>query len=182
MPRVAVVTRVSTEEQTRGDYTSCESQRDVCEHYVEVKRDRGWEIYRVYEDAGYTGRNLKRPGIRALLRDVRRDLIDIVLCTRIDRVSRSIKDFYSLWSVFEEHDVTFVSATESFDTSSLQVIAAALKQPASRVSGLLDVVDEGVDSTELQIEISVDIWVMHDVRVVVGVGLFRLLIVVWRHW
>jgi site-specific DNA recombinase len=117
MPRVAIVTRVSTEEQTRPDYNSCDSQEDICRHYVQIKKDQGWEVYRVYEDAGFSGRNLKRPGIQALLVDVRRDLIDIVLCTRIDRISRSIRDFYSLWTILEKHGVTFVSATEAFDTS-----------------------------------------------------------------
>jgi len=115
--RCAIVTRVSTEEQTRPDYNSCQSQQDICRHYVEVQREKGWEVFRVYEDAGYSGRNLKRPGIQALVRDIRRDLIDIVLCTRIDRISRSIRDFYEFWSVLEQHHVTFVSATESFDTS-----------------------------------------------------------------
>lgn len=117
MPRVAIVTRVSTEEQTRPDYNSCQSQQDICRHHVAIQREKGWEVYRVYEDAGYSGRNLKRPGIQALLRDVRRGLVDIVLCTRLDRLARSIKLFYELWTVFEKHNVTFVSATESFDTS-----------------------------------------------------------------
>ncbi|MHB8993693.1 MAG: recombinase family protein, partial [Armatimonadota bacterium] len=117
MPRVAIVTRVSTEEQTRPEYNSCQSQQDICRHYVEIQREKGWEVYKIYEDAGYSGRNLKRPGIQALLRDIRRGLVDIVLCTRIDRLSRSIKDFYELWTVLDRHNVIFVSATESFDTS-----------------------------------------------------------------
>jgi len=117
MPRVAIVTRVSTEEQTRPEYNSCQSQQDICRHYIEIQREKGWELYRVYEDAGYSGRSLKRPGIQALLRDVRRGLVDIVLCTRIDRLSRSIKDFYEVWTILDHHNVIFVSATESFDTS-----------------------------------------------------------------
>jgi site-specific DNA recombinase len=117
MPRVAIVTRVSTEEQTRPEYNSCQSQQDICRHYVEIQREKGWEVLRVYEDGGHSGRNLKRPGIQALLRDVRRGLVDIILCTRLDRLARSIKLFYDLWTVFEKHNVTFVSATESFDTS-----------------------------------------------------------------
>jgi len=103
MSRVAIVTRVSTEEQTPPEYNSCQSQQDICRHYVEIQREKGWEVYRVYENAGYSGRNLKRPGIQALLRDVQRDLLDIVLCTRIDRVSRSIRDFYEFWTVLEKH-------------------------------------------------------------------------------
>jgi len=115
--RCAIYTRVSTEEQTRLEYNSCQSQQDICRHYVEIQREKGWEVFCVYEDAGYSGRNLKRPGIQTLLRDIRRGLVDIILCTRIDRISRSIKDFYEFWTVLEKHNVIFVSATESFNTS-----------------------------------------------------------------
>lgn len=71
----------------------------------------------IYEDAGYSGKDFQRPGIQDLMEDVRSGKLDVIVTYKIDRISRSLKDFYELWEVLKSHNVTFVSATQHFDTS-----------------------------------------------------------------
>src|ERR1035437_5239723 len=115
--RCAIYTRVSTDEQAQLAYSSLDTQREICEHYVEVQRERGWIVSGVYEDAGFSGKDLHRPGIQRLLADVRNGTVDVVMAYKIDRISRSLRDFYALWETFQNIGVVFVSATQAFDTS-----------------------------------------------------------------
>ena len=115
--RCAIYTRVSTDEQARLEYSSLETQAEICEHYVQVHREEGWSVTGVYEDAGLSGKDLRRPVLQRLLGDVRRGDIDVVIGYKLDRISRSLKDFYEVWEVIRQAGATFVSATESFDTS-----------------------------------------------------------------
>ena len=71
----------------------------------------------VYEDPGFSGKDLNRPGIQSLVEDVRQGKLDLVIAYKIDRITRSLKDFYDLWEILQEHDVAFVTASERFDTS-----------------------------------------------------------------
>lgn len=115
--RCAILTRVSTEEQTRPDYNSLQTQEEICRAYVDVQRENGWTVTRVYHDPGFSGKDLKRPGIQSLMADVASGLIDVVLAYKLDRVSRSLQDFYKFWSVLQANGVSFVSATQAFDTT-----------------------------------------------------------------
>lgn len=114
--RCAIYTRVSTEEQTQPPYSSLQTQQEICEHYIEVQREKSWQMADVYEDAGYSGKDLDRPAMQRLLYHVTQGKLDVVIAYKLDRISRSLKDFYDLWEVLKQHGVTFVSATQNFDT------------------------------------------------------------------
>ena len=97
--RCAIYTRVSTDEQARPEYSSLETQAELCQHYIQVHREEGWAVGGVYEDAGLSGKDLKRPALQSLLGEVRRGQVDVVVTYKLDRLSRSLKDFYVVWEV-----------------------------------------------------------------------------------
>jgi DNA invertase Pin-like site-specific DNA recombinase len=117
--RCAIYTRKSVEDEYRKEITSLEAQRINCEKYIESQAIKGWEIIKkLYEDYGKTGANIDRPGFQELLADVRAGKIDRVVVYKLDRLTRSLRDFVNIIDgTFKEHSVSFVSATESFDTS-----------------------------------------------------------------
>ena len=116
--RCAIYTRVSTDNQVEKDYNSLETQKESLMAYIQAHKYEGWELYDVYEDAGYSAADLNRPELQRLLNDIRRKKIDAVLVYKIDRLTRSQKDFYFLIELFEKYNVTFISTTQNFDTSS----------------------------------------------------------------
>ncbi len=59
--RCAIYTRVSTDEQTQQEYNSLQTQQEICEHYIHVQKEKGWTPSEVYEDGGYSGKDLDRP-------------------------------------------------------------------------------------------------------------------------
>jgi DNA invertase Pin-like site-specific DNA recombinase len=77
----------------------------------------GWVVTQYFEDPGYSGKNMDRPGIQGLLAEVRAGNIDVVVAYKLDRISRSLPDFYEFWRILEQHGANFVSATQQFDTS-----------------------------------------------------------------
>lgn len=112
--RVALYPRVSTMEQATEGYSIGE-QVERMTKFCEAK---GWDIYKTYTDAGYTGANLDRPGLQELIKDSEAGKFDMVLVYKLDRLSRSQKDvLYLVEDVFDEHGVFFSSMTENFDTS-----------------------------------------------------------------
>jgi DNA invertase Pin-like site-specific DNA recombinase len=116
--RCAIYTRVSTDEQTVRDYNSLHAQRDACEAYVASQRTEGWVLVEHhYDDGGFSGGTLDRPALRRLLADVEAGRVDVVVVYKIDRLSRSLSDFVKLVETFDRHDVTFVSVTQSFNTT-----------------------------------------------------------------
>ena len=94
MKRCALYTRVSTTMQAEKDYGSCEAQRDKILSYVKSQEDL--EVVKEYSDPGFSGSNLERPALKELLNDIANKKIDRVLTYKIDRLTRSSKDFYSL--------------------------------------------------------------------------------------
>lgn len=117
MIRCVIYSRVSTDEQASIQYSSIESQIDICKHYIAIQKDKGWQFVSAYIDPGFSGKDLERPGIQSLIEDIKAGKIDVVIVYKIERLVRSIKDFYSLWDLFEAHNITFVSARQQFDTS-----------------------------------------------------------------
>lgn len=115
--RCIVYTRVSTDDQARKDYSSLESQKDICRSYIRLKQLEGWTELEVIEDGGYSAKSLDRPGMARLLAMVERGAVDVVVAYKLDRLSRSLPDFYKFWETLNKHGVEFVSATEQFDTS-----------------------------------------------------------------
>ena len=116
MKRCAIYTRVSTSMQAEVEYNSCEAQKDRILSYIKSQEDL--EFSKEYSDPGFSGGSVDRPALETLLRDIKDKKIDVVLTYKIDRLTRSSKDFYSLIEFFEKYEVAYVSVTERFDTSS----------------------------------------------------------------
>jgi site-specific DNA recombinase len=114
----AVYTRKSTEEGLEQNFNSLDAQRDACDNYIASQKSEGWLMLGDrYDDGGFSGGNLERPGLKRLLEDVRRGLIDTIVVYKIDRLSRSLADFAKLVELFDQHKVTFVSVTQAFNTT-----------------------------------------------------------------
>jgi site-specific DNA recombinase len=100
------------------EFNSLDAQREACEAYVASQRSEGWVLVPdSYDDGGISGATLERPAVKRLLRDVEAGLIDVVVVYKIDRLSRALTDFSRLVELFEANTVTFVSITQSFNTT-----------------------------------------------------------------
>ena len=116
--RCAVYTRKSSEEGLEQEFNSLHAQREACEAYVASQRSEGWVLVRdQYDDGGISGGTLERPALQRLRADIEDGLIDVVVVYKIDRLSRSLIDFTRLVEVFDRNEVTFVSVTQSFNTT-----------------------------------------------------------------
>lgn len=116
--RCAIYTRKSTEEGLDMEFNTLDAQREACEAYIASQRSEGWVATRDrYDDGGFSGGNLERPGLKQLLTDIDDGLIDVVVVYKIDRLSRSLMDFSKPVEIFDRNGVTFVSVTQSFNTT-----------------------------------------------------------------
>jgi site-specific DNA recombinase len=116
--RCAIYARKSSEEGLDMGYNTLEAQRDACNSYIASQRLEGWKVVsKVYEDGGYSGGNMQRPGLKELLDDVAKGLIDIIVVYKIDRLTRSLTDFARLNDLLDQHQVSFVAVTQQFNTS-----------------------------------------------------------------
>ena len=117
--RCAIYTRKSHTEGLEQPFNSLDAQRLACSHYVASQASEGWtELETRYDDGGFSGGTLTRPGLQRLLTDIEAGTIDTVVVYKIDRLSRSLRDFVRLVEVFEHRGVTFVSITQQFSTTS----------------------------------------------------------------
>jgi site-specific DNA recombinase len=116
--RCAVYTRKSTEEGLDMEFNSLDAQREACEAYVASQKPEGWLLLGDhYDDGGFSGGTLERPALRRLIADIEAGRVDVVVVYKIDRLSRSLMDFAKLVEVFDRNNVTFVSVTQSFNTT-----------------------------------------------------------------
>jgi site-specific DNA recombinase len=116
--RCAVYTRKSSEEGLEQEFNSLDAQREACEAYVVSQRPEGWVLVPDrYDDGGVSGATLERPALKRLLADIEANKIDVVVVYKIDRLSRALMDFAKLVEVFDRNNVTFVSVTQSFNTT-----------------------------------------------------------------
>jgi len=116
--RCAIYTRKSTEEGLEQEFNSLDAQRDSGEAYIASQKHEGWQCHpEHYDDGGFTGGNMDRPALRRLLADIETGKIDCVLVYKVDRLSRSLLDFARMMEVFEQHNVSFVSVTQQFNTA-----------------------------------------------------------------
>ena len=100
------------------EFNSLDAQREACEAYVASQKAEGWLLVQDrYDDGGFSGGTLERPALRRLLADIEEGRVDVVVVYKIDRLSRSLMDFARLVEVFDAHAVTFVSVTQSFNTT-----------------------------------------------------------------
>ncbi|WP_277680188.1 recombinase family protein [Gracilibacillus dipsosauri] len=113
--RAFIYIRVSTLEQAREGY-SIKSQEERLRDYAKA---RGYTVVKVYSDPGFSGSNLNRPGLQEMITQVKKGYADVVLVYKLDRLSRSQKDtLYLIEEIFLKNDISFISMSESFDTSS----------------------------------------------------------------
>jgi site-specific DNA recombinase len=116
--RCAVYTRKSSEEGLDMEFNSLDAQREASEAYVASQKPEGWLLVPDrYDDGGFSGGTLERPALRRLLADIEDGRIDVVVVYKIDRLSRSLMDFSKLVEAFDRRGVTFVSVTQSFNTT-----------------------------------------------------------------
>jgi DNA invertase Pin-like site-specific DNA recombinase len=116
--RCAVYTRTSSEEGLEQEFNSLDAQRESCEAYVASQKAEGWLLLGDrYDDGGFSGGTLERPALRRLLADIEAGRVDVVVVYKIDRLSRSLMDFAKLVEVFDRRQVTFVSVTQAFNTT-----------------------------------------------------------------
>ena len=113
--KCAIYTRVSTDSQAEVEFNSCQAQEQKIKSFINSQENL--LVFKVYSDAGFTGANLERPALAEMLRDIQENKINIVIVYKIDRLTRSPKDFYALMEIFEQYKVDFISITERFDTS-----------------------------------------------------------------
>ena len=116
--RCAIYTRKSSEEGLEQEFNSLDAQRDACSAYIASQRSEGWvELAAHYDDGGISGGTLERPALKRLLGDIEEGHVDVVVVYKIDRLSRALMDFSKLVEVFDRNNVTFVSVTQSFNTT-----------------------------------------------------------------
>jgi DNA invertase Pin-like site-specific DNA recombinase len=116
--RCAVYTRKSSEEGLDQQFNSLDAQRESAEAYVASQKAEGWLLVPDrYDDGGFSGGTLERPALKRLLVDIEAKRVDVVVVYKIDRLSRSLMDFAKLVEVFDRNGVTFVSVTQSFNTT-----------------------------------------------------------------
>jgi DNA invertase Pin-like site-specific DNA recombinase len=117
--RCAIYTRKSTEHNLDLAFNSLDAQREACEAYIKSQSHEGWRLLpEHYDDGGLSGASLERPALQQLLDAVRNGGIDTVVVYKVDRLTRSLADFAKLVELFDEHHVSFVSVTQSFNTTS----------------------------------------------------------------
>lgn len=117
--RCAIYTRKSSEEGLEQDFNSLRAQREACEAYIASQRHEGWSLVPThYDDGGYSGGSMERPGLAALMADVEAGRIDIVVVYKVDRLTRSLADFAKIVERFDARGISFVSVTQAFNTTS----------------------------------------------------------------
>jgi len=117
--RCAIYTRKSSEEGLDQDFNSLDAQYEACAAYITSQRHEGWKLFpQRYDDGGISGGTLDRPGLQRLLGDIDAARIDMVVVYKIDRLTRSLPDFVRMIDRLDKVSCSFVSVTQSFNTSS----------------------------------------------------------------
>ena len=116
--RCAIYTRKSTEEGLEQDFNSLDAQREACESYIKSQTHEGWVLHKKqYNDGGYSGGTMERPAFKELLEDIKNNKIDSVVVYKVDRLTRSLMDFSKIIEIFDQHNASFVSITQHFNTT-----------------------------------------------------------------
>jgi DNA invertase Pin-like site-specific DNA recombinase len=116
--RCSIYTRKSTEERLDQEFNSLDAQHEACTAYIASQASLGWKaIPKRYDDGGISGGTMERPALQELLTDLRQGKIDVVVVYKIDRLTRSLMDFAKIVEVFDARNVSFVSVTQQFNTT-----------------------------------------------------------------
>ena len=116
--RCAIYTRKSTEEGLQQAFNSLDAQRESCAAYILSQAHEGWEVVNEhYDDGGWSGGNLARPGLQQLLADVAAGKVDVIVVYKVDRLTRSLADFARIVEALDKAGASFVSVTQAFNTT-----------------------------------------------------------------
>jgi site-specific DNA recombinase len=116
--RCAIYTRKSTDEGLDQAFNSLDAQREACAAYVLSQQHEGWVLLPdSYDDGGFSGGNLDRPGLQQLLAEVKAGRVDVIIVYKVDRLTRSLADFAKIVDVLDGAGASFVSITQAFNTT-----------------------------------------------------------------
>ena len=116
--RCAIYTRVSTDQGLDQDFNSLDAQYEASQAYIRSQAQAGWTLLRgKYDDGGFSGGDTGRPALQRLLEEVRAGRVDVIVVYKVDRLTRSLADFAKLVELFDKHNVSFVSVTQQFNTT-----------------------------------------------------------------
>jgi len=116
--RCAIYTRKSTEEGLEQEFNSLDAQREACAAYIASQKHEGWQMLPdTYDDGGYSGGTMERPGIKQLMADVKAGKVDVIVVYKVDRLTRSLADFAKMVEVLDKAGASFVSVTQAFNTT-----------------------------------------------------------------
>ena len=116
--RCAVYTRKSTEDGLEQEFNSLDAQREACEACILSQKHEGWSLVPSrYDDGGFSGGSMERPGLKALLADVDAGLVDVIVVYKVDRLTRSLADFAKIVERLDAKGASFVSVTQAFNTT-----------------------------------------------------------------
>ena len=116
--RCAIYTRVSTDQGLEQDFNSLDAQYEASQAHIRSQAHAGWTLLGAkYDDGGFSGGHTDRPALQRLLEDVRSGKIDVIVVYKVDRLTRSLADFAKLVELFDEHNMSFVSVTQQFNTT-----------------------------------------------------------------
>ena len=116
--RCAIYTRKSTEEGLDQAFNSLDAQREACAAYILNQRHEGWVAGPdLYDDGGFSGGNMERPGLKQLLADIAVGKVNVIVVYKVDRLTRSLADFAKIVDVLDAAGASFVSITQSFNTT-----------------------------------------------------------------
>ncbi len=114
----AIYTRKSSEEGLEKEFNSLDAQREACGAYILSQKHTGWTaLPDFYDDGGLSGGTMDRPALQRLLGDITSGKVHIVVVYKVDRLTRSLADFAKIVDVLDSHGASFVSVTQSFNTT-----------------------------------------------------------------
>src|ERR1700680_4017343 len=116
--RCSIYTRKSSDEGLEQDYNSLHAQCEACEAFIRSQAGEGWRLIKgAYDDGGFSGAGMERPGLQQLLANIREGLVDTVGVYKVDRLTRSLADFAKIVEILDAKGASFVSVTQQFNTT-----------------------------------------------------------------
>ena len=116
--RCAIYTRKSSEDGLEQDFNSLDAQREACAAYITSQKHEGWKaLAQTYDDGGFSGGSMQRPGLAQLMNDIKARRVDVIVVYKVDRLTRSLADFAKIVDILDAHQASFVSVTQQFNTT-----------------------------------------------------------------
>jgi hypothetical protein len=132
--RCAIYTRKSSEEGLEQSFNSLHAQREACEAYILSQKHEGWQaLAATYDDGGFSGGNMERPGLKKLLVDISAGKVDTVVVYKVDRLTRSLSDFARIVESFTGLSISETRMLTSAGTHWSTHLRAGAEQEKSRL-------------------------------------------------